>query len=195
MRTAYLGMGANLPSPAGPPEATLAAAVVRLQSLGRLAARSTLYSTAPVGFSAQPNFLNAVVALETSLTPFDLLGAVLLIEKEFGRNRSFGLVNGPRTLDLDILLFGDLVIGGSNLVIPHERLASRAFVLVPLHELAPQDIDPRSRKTIAQLLQSLVPSRGNQSDAVVQIQSDLWSSGASNFDADPSAAENPPPPR
>jgi 2-amino-4-hydroxy-6-hydroxymethyldihydropteridine diphosphokinase len=195
MRTAYIGMGSNLPSPAGSSEATLAAAVGRFESLGRPAARSSLYSTAPVGFSAQPNFLNAVVALETNLTPFELLGAVLLIEKEFGRNRSFGLVNGPRTLDLDILLFGDLVIGGSNLVIPHPRLASRAFVLVPLHEIAPQAIDPHSGKTVDQLLQRFVPSRGNQSDAVVQIQSDLWRSDASNSHADPAAAENPFPPR
>jgi 2-amino-4-hydroxy-6-hydroxymethyldihydropteridine diphosphokinase len=195
MRTAYIGMGSNLPSPAGPPEATMAAAAARLQSLGRVAARSSLYSTAPVGFAAQPNFLNAVIALETDLTPFELLGAVLPIEQEFGRNRAFNLVNGPRTLDLDILLFGDFVIGGSSLIIPHASLASRAFVLVPLHEIAPQAVDPRSGNTIAQLLQSLIPRPGKETNAVVQIESDLWRSGASGSGTGPASAANSLPPR
>ena len=177
MRTTYIGMGANLTSPAGPPEATLAATATRLESLGRVAARSSLYSTAPVGFTDQPRFVNAAAALETELTPFELLGAVLLIEQEFGRNRISSLTNGPRTLDLDILLYGDFVVGGSSLVIPHPRLAERAFVLVPLHEIAPSAVDPRSGFTVAQLISkfpSSVPSPGNEINAVVQIQSDLW---------------------
>ena len=181
MRTAYIGMGANLPSPAGSPEATLAAAAARLDSLGRLTARSSLYSTEPVGFADQPRFLNAAAALETYLTPFELLGALLLIEKDFGRSRANSLANGPRTLDLDILLYGDLVIGGSSLNIPHPRLAERAFVLVPLNEIAPDAIDPRSRATVSQLLQSLLPNpdnEGNQINAVVQVKSDLWRPGA-----------------
>src|ERR1035441_712385 len=119
MRTAYIGMGANLPSPAGPPEATLAAAAVRLGSLGRVTARSSLYSTVPVGFADQPRFLNAAAALGTDLTPFELLGALLLTEQNFGRNRANSLANGPRTLDLDILLYSDLVIGGSSLIVTH----------------------------------------------------------------------------
>ena len=184
MRTAYIGMGANLPSDAGPPEATLAAAAARLESLGRVAARSSLYSTEPVGFADQPRFLNAVAALETGLTPFELLGAVLLIEQDFGRNRLFSFANGPRTLDLDILLFGDFVIGGSSLVIPHPRLAERAFVLVPLNEIAPRALDPRSGNTVSQLLQSLVPGPGNEIKAVVPIQSDLWRAGADSGAAD-----------
>jgi 2-amino-4-hydroxy-6-hydroxymethyldihydropteridine diphosphokinase len=108
MRTAYIGMGGNLASWAGAPEATLAAAALRLESLGRVARRSSLYSTAPVGFAAQPRFVNAVVALETELEPRKLLEGLLAIEQEFGRDRSAGIANGPRTLDLDILLFGDL---------------------------------------------------------------------------------------
>ena len=181
MRTAYIGMGANLPGSSGPPEATLAAAAARLQSLGRVSARSSLYSTAPVGFTDQPRFLNAAVALETELTPFELLGAVLLIEQEFGRIRISSITNGPRTLDLDILLYGDFVIGGSSLVIPHPRLAERAFVLVPLNEIAPSVLDPRSGNTVAQVIgkfQDLLPSPGNEINAVVQIQSDLWRPGA-----------------
>lgn len=187
MHTACIGMGANLPSPAGPPEATLAAAAARLESLGRVVARSSLYSTAPVGFAAQPRFVNAAAIVETALTPFELLGAVLIIEQEFGRNRADGLANGPRTLDLDILLYGDFVVGGSSLVIPHARMAARAFVLVPLNEVAPQALDPRSGITVSQLLQSLFPSPGNEGneiDAAVKIQSDLWRPFADSGPAD-----------
>ncbi len=100
--------------------------------------------------------------MKPSLTPFELLGALLLIEKEFGRNRATSLANGPRTLDLDILLYGDFVVGGSSLVIPHPRLAERAFVLVPLNEIAPQAIDPRTGSTVSQLLKSLFPTTGNR---------------------------------
>src|SRR5271170_2064728 len=108
MRTAYIGMGANLPSRAGPPAATLAAAAGRLESLGRVVNRSSLYSTEPVGVAGQPRFVNGVVALDTELEPRALLDGLLAIELEFGRDRSAGILNGPRTLDLDILLFGDL---------------------------------------------------------------------------------------
>ena len=98
MRLAHIALGANLPSPAGPPDATLAAALQHIASLGRIAARSSLYSTAPVGFADQPRFLNAVVALSTDLAPRVLLDALLSIERLFGRDRSAGLANGPRTL-------------------------------------------------------------------------------------------------
>ena len=108
MLTAYIALGANLASWAGPPEVTLAAAVERLGSLGRVTARSSLYSTEPVGFAEQPRFVNAVVALETALEPRELLNKLLGIEKEFGRDRSASIPNGPRTLDLDILLIGHL---------------------------------------------------------------------------------------
>jgi 2-amino-4-hydroxy-6-hydroxymethyldihydropteridine diphosphokinase len=184
MHTAYIGMGANLPSSAGPPEATLAAAAARLESLGRVTARSSLYSTEPVGFADQPRFLNAAAALETDLTPFELLGALFLIEQDFGRNRANSLVNRPRTLDLDILLYGDLVIGGSSLIVPHARLAERAFVLVPLNEIAPNILDPRSRVTVSQLLQCFIPSPGNDINAVAQVKSDLWRPGAGVSAAD-----------
>ena len=157
MRTAYIGMGSNMPSDAGLPDATLTGATACLESLGRVAVRSSLYSTEPVGFLDQPRFLNAAVALETELTPFELLGAVLLIEQDFGRDRLSSFANGPRTLDLDILLFGDFVIGGSSLVIPHPRLAERAFVLVPLNEIAPDAVDPRSGNSVSQLLQRPCP--------------------------------------
>ena len=111
MPLAYIALGANLPGPAGPPEAALAAAAERLAESGRITARSSLYSTAPVGLPGQiidqPRFVNAVVALDTTLAPRDLLATLLGLEKEFGRNRSAQVPNGPRTLDLDLILYGD----------------------------------------------------------------------------------------
>jgi 2-amino-4-hydroxy-6-hydroxymethyldihydropteridine diphosphokinase len=188
MRTAYIGMGGNLASWAGPPEATLAAAALRLESLGRVACRSSLYSTAPVGFSEQPRFINAVVALETELEARDLLERLLAIEVEFGRDRAAGFANGPRTLDLDILLLGDLEISEPGLEIPHPRLAERAFVLVPLNEIAPQIIDDGCGENVAQLLANLQSSE-DEAPAVVQIQSKVWCAG-------PAPASYPlPPPR
>ena len=177
MLTAYIGMGANLPSPTGPPEATLAAAVSRLASLGRLLGRSSLYSTEPVGFADQPHFINAVVLLETKLAPHALLDHLLAIELEFGRDRSTAILNGPRTLDLDILMLGDLCIHESGLEIPHPRLAERTFVLIPLHEVAPHAIDPRTHKTVAQLLQTLLEHSESEAHAVVPIQSAVWRAG------------------
>ena len=177
MNIAYIGMGANLPSCAGPPEATLAAAVLRLGSLGRVACRSSLYSTAPVGLRDQPRFVNAVVALETELGPRTLLDALLGIEQEFGRDRSAQIANGPRTLDLDILLFGDLQLNEAGLEIPHPRLAQRAFALIPLNEIAPRVTYPRTGRTMTQLLHGLFPDSEGESDAVVQIQWDGWRAG------------------
>jgi 2-amino-4-hydroxy-6-hydroxymethyldihydropteridine diphosphokinase len=177
MHTAYIGMGSNLPSNAGPPDATLAEAVNRLFSLGHVVARSSLYSTAPVGLADQPRFLNAVIALKTGLAPHTLLMRLLAIERDFGRNRSGGIPNGPRTLDLDILMLGDLCIHEAGLEIPHPRLAERAFVLIPLNEIAAQVIDPSHNKTVAELLQRLLEAGKGESDAVVQIESEAWRTG------------------
>jgi 2-amino-4-hydroxy-6-hydroxymethyldihydropteridine diphosphokinase len=178
MHTAYIGMGGNVPSSAGQPEATLAAAALRLESLGHVVCRSSLYSTEPVGFSEQPRFINAVVALETELDPRQLLEGLLAIEREFGRDRALAIVNGPRTLDLDILLFGDLRISEPGLEIPHPRMAERAFVLVPLCEIAPQIIEANSGKTVSQLLHSISLDQESQIHAVVRLQSDGWRTGA-----------------
>lgn len=178
MRTAYIGMGGNLVSWAGTPEATLAAAALRLESLGRVACRSPLYSTEPVGFAQQPRFVNAVLALETELEAHALLDGLLAIEAEFGRERAAEFANGPRTLDLDILLFGNLIISEPGLEIPHPRLSERAFVLIPLNEIAPHAIDPRCGITVAQLLQSLFPDSESETHAVVKIHSDGWRAGA-----------------
>ena len=174
MRTAYIGMGGNLATSAGPPEATLAAAALRLASLGRLIGRSSLYSTAPVGFAAQPHFVNAVVALDSELTPRQLITALLAIEQEFGRDRSAGIANGPRTLDLDILLFGNLEISEPDLEIPHPRLTERAFVLVPLNEIAPRLVVPGHGQTVAQLLTRLFEDPNTDAGAVVRVESEAW---------------------
>lgn len=180
MGLAYIGMGGNVAGVAGTPEATLAAAAARL---GRVVARSSLYSTAPVGFAEQPRFVNAVVALETERSPRELLEGLLGVEREFGRERAAGNKNGPRTLDLDILLFGDLVVSEWDLEIPHPRLAERAFVLVPLNEIAAAARDPRSGATVAQLLENLFPDREGVMDAVVKVESDVWRAGAGDLAA------------
>ena len=178
MQTAYIGMGANLPSHAGPPEATLAAAADRLESLGHVTNRSSLYSTEPVGIADQPRFVNAVVELETELTPRELLNGLLRIEQEFGRDRSAAIANGPRTLDLDILLFGGVKISEPGLEIPHPRLTLREFVLIPLHEIASHLRDLHTGQMLSQTLDTLRASTGNDSDAVVPIQSEIWRAGA-----------------
>jgi 2-amino-4-hydroxy-6-hydroxymethyldihydropteridine diphosphokinase len=177
MQIAYIGMGSNLASRAGPPEATLATAAIRLGSLGHVIASSSLYSTAPVGFADQPRFTNAVVALETALEPRELLERLLAIEQEFGRDRTAGIINGPRTLDLDILLLGQVCISEPGLEIPHPRLAERAFVLVPLNEIAPDAFDPHHGETVAQLLQTLIRKHESNAHAVVLVESQVWRAG------------------
>lgn len=155
MAKVYIGMGGNLPSVAGTPVETLAAATGRLGELGRVTACSRCYSTAPVGFSEQPRFINAVVELESTLAPHELLTRTMHIERDFGRDRLKSFRNGPRSLDLDLLLYGDVVMSGNDLEIPHPRLSQRAFVLVPLAEIAPDLVEPRSHRTIRSLLEEL----------------------------------------
>jgi 2-amino-4-hydroxy-6-hydroxymethyldihydropteridine diphosphokinase len=178
METAYIGLGANLASSTGPPPATLAAAVSRLRDLGRIIAQSSLYSTAPVGYADQPRFLNAVVALETELQPLALLRELLVIEKQYGRDRSAGIPNGPRTLDLDILLMGELKVSSPDLVLPHPRLVERAFVLVPLDEIAPKLQIAGTEKTVSESLEFLQKFRKGETDAVVRFETDVWRAAA-----------------
>jgi 2-amino-4-hydroxy-6-hydroxymethyldihydropteridine diphosphokinase len=178
MHTAYIALGANLPSPAGPPATTLAAAVQRLATLGNVQQQSSVYITEPVGFADQPRFLNAVVALENGLDPRTLLNKLLSIEKEFGRDRSAGIRNGPRTLDLDILLIGGLELNEPGLELPHPRLSERAFVLVPLAEIAPRLLIPGLEVTAAELLHALQTTRKGDVDAVVPIENEMWRTAA-----------------
>ena len=118
----------------------------------RLLARSALHRTAPVGFAEQPDFVNACALLETALAPRELLDALLAIEKRQGRVRD--TPNGPRTLDLDIVLYGDRVLHEHGLTIPHPRAHERAFVLVPLLEAWPEAVIPghgSARELLARL--------------------------------------------
>jgi 2-amino-4-hydroxy-6-hydroxymethyldihydropteridine diphosphokinase len=180
MPTAYIGLGANISGPAGTPEATLARAAEQVAALGRVAARSHLYSTAPVGLAEQPRFLNATLALETELAPRALLEGLLAIERGLGRDRSNSVPNGPRALDLDLLLFDELVLSEHGLAVPHPRMAERAFVLAPLSEIAPQARDPRTGATVGELFERLCRESAaeNGPDAVVRVESDLWRAGA-----------------
>jgi 2-amino-4-hydroxy-6-hydroxymethyldihydropteridine diphosphokinase len=155
METAYIALGSNLPSPIGSPGQTLDAAILHLADLGRVLAKSSYYATDPVGHADQPTFLNAAVALETSISPQSLLNRLMEIERAFGRDRSHGIANGPRTLDLDILLYGDLVLRTESLHLPHPRMAERSFVLLPMAEIAPELIHPVLRRTMSQLLKDL----------------------------------------
>lgn len=136
--TAYIGLGANLDDPAAQVELALDELARLPQS--RLAGRSSLYASAPVGYADQPDFINAVAALETELSPRALLEAMLGIEHHHGRNRTFR--NAPRTLDLDLLLYGDAHFHEENLTLPHPRMHERAFVLLPLLEIAPELVIP-----------------------------------------------------
>lgn len=174
MRTAYIGLGANLASYVGPPPDTLTAAILRLADLGRVVARSSLYKTDPVGFLQQPQFVNAVVALETELEPRSLLNRLLEIERGFGRDRSLEIPNGPRTLDLDILLLDDLRINEPGLELPHPRLSERAFVLIPLCEIAPNLRLPGREDTVTTLVQKLQKHNEVETDGVERMEGDRW---------------------
>jgi 2-amino-4-hydroxy-6-hydroxymethyldihydropteridine diphosphokinase len=115
-----------------------------------------------------------VVALETELEPRELLEGLLAIEKEFGRDRTAGVVNGPRTLDLDILLMGELEIHEPGLEIPHPRLAERAFVLAPLCEIASEVVVPGSGMSVTLLLSSLLSDSKDAIGTVVRLPYDAW---------------------
>ena len=146
MARVYLGLGTNR----GEREQNMATALARLQERLRLVAVSSLYETAPWGVTDQPPFLNAAVAAETDLPPAELLAFVKGMEREMGRQP--GGRWGPRLMDIDILLYDDLVLETPDLVIPHPRLTERAFVLVPLAEIAPDAVHPVYKQTIQALL-------------------------------------------
>jgi 2-amino-4-hydroxy-6-hydroxymethyldihydropteridine diphosphokinase len=135
MARAFVGLGSNL----GDREANLRGAVEELRRLRGTTVRavSSFRDTAPVGIVDQPRFLNGAVELETELSPRALLDALLAIERSFGRDRDGVPAGGPRTLDLDLLIYGEAEIREPGLVVPHPRLAERAFVLEPLAELDP----------------------------------------------------------
>jgi len=130
----YLSLGSNV----GDRTANLLAAISDLESLGKVEAVSSFYETEPVEVRTQAWFLNCAVKLDTEKMPKQLLAELLRIERRYGRNRSKEQSKGPRTLDLDILLFGNATMQSGTLTIPHPRMHERAFVLKPLLEIAPQ---------------------------------------------------------
>lgn len=143
---AFLGLGSNL----GDREGHLVHAVRRLSSETGEAVLSSLYETEPMGFLEQDAFLNLVVGLETTRSPQALLELAVTIERERGRTRTFR--NAPRTLDIDILLYGEARISLPGLEVPHPRMAERPFVLIPLLELEPALREPGTGRRYADLL-------------------------------------------
>ncbi|MFY9745173.1 MAG: 2-amino-4-hydroxy-6-hydroxymethyldihydropteridine diphosphokinase [Acidobacteriaceae bacterium] len=168
---AAIALGANLPSFAGQPEQTLSAAMGDLAAAGSIVARSSLYRTEPVGYTDQPPFVNAAVTLATDLDAETLLDRLLAIERRYGRDRASGTPNGPRTLDLDLLLLGDRVVNSPRLTLPHPALAERRFVLAPLCEIAPNTRHPVLGKTMAELLAALPGEGPNRAGAVLKLPS------------------------
>ena len=138
----YLGLGANM----GDRQANLERAVELLGERLRIEKVSSVYETEPVGYEEQPSFLNAVCRVETDIGPLQLLSLVKGIEASMGRVPNFS--NGPRPIDIDIILYDDLVMVDPELTIPHPRMAERAFVLVPLMEIAPDLIHPFSGESV-----------------------------------------------
>jgi 2-amino-4-hydroxy-6-hydroxymethyldihydropteridine diphosphokinase len=150
LKTVYLGLGSNL----GDREATLRSAVRELEHAGiQILRLSSFYETEPQGYAAQPWFLNAVAEARTELFPRQLLHRAQAIERALGRKRSFP--NAPRTIDIDILLFGNFIIHAPGLEVPHPRYRERRFVLAPLAELAPDLRDPVTKQTAREMLAAL----------------------------------------
>jgi 2-amino-4-hydroxy-6-hydroxymethyldihydropteridine diphosphokinase len=145
---AFIGLGSNIADPSAQVERAMGA-IDRLPQM-RVLARSALYRSAPVGFLEQPDFINAVVKVETTLTPHDLLQSLLGLEQEQGRTREFQ--NAPRTLDLDVLLYDALQHHEHGLTVPHPQMHKRAFVLQPLLEIAPDCMIPGVGKARQALL-------------------------------------------
>ena len=155
MTTVYLGLGSNV----GVREDNLRQALKFLTGHGSsVQQQSPVYETDPVGYADQPPFLNCVCQVETDLSPEDILSTIKSIEDAVGRTPTFR--NGPREIDIDILFYGDVVLEIEGLTIPHPRIAERAFVLVPLADIARDVAHPVTGQTVAMLLASVEGKEG-----------------------------------
>jgi 2-amino-4-hydroxy-6-hydroxymethyldihydropteridine diphosphokinase len=138
----YLALGSNL----GDRLANLKQAIAALSPQMEVKAKSRVYETPPWGYTDQPMFLNQVIRVDTYVQPVPLLKHIKRLESILGREPSFP--NGPRSIDIDILFYDDLVLNTSSLVIPHPQVQERGFVLMPLHDIAPDFLHPTSKKTV-----------------------------------------------
>lgn len=154
MSIVFLSLGSNM----GDRQANLAKAVAILSEKMRLLRQSSLYETAAWGYTEQDDFLNQVLQVETDLKPLPLLNFLKKTEVEIGRVENFRY--GPRLIDIDILFYDDLIRNTKKLQIPHPRIAERAFVLVPLNEIAPDFVHPLLGKTITEMLAEVPDKEG-----------------------------------
>jgi len=149
----FIALGSNL----GDRQANLQAAIQALPPAVRVQRTSPIYETEPWGYREQPDFLNMVLQGETELSPSELIASLKKMEALLGRQATFK--NGPRVIDLDLLFYDDLVLENAGLTIPHPGMAERAFVLVPLADLAPDKVHPGRKETVKELLEG-VDTRG-----------------------------------
>lgn len=169
--TAYVGIGSNLGDRLG----FMCMAIDGLEQHGIVIAdRSSVYESPGIGFEEQPDYLNAVVSVQTELAPSQLLATMLSVEQRLGRTREKKW--GPRTIDLDLLLYGDLIISEPGLVVPHQHMLERGFVLLPLCEINPRLLHPVQGKPIADFAHSC-------NDGTVRIQPAKITSGGSGDDS------------
>lgn len=166
--TVFVALGSNL----GNPRKNLQAALRALKKLGQLLKKSSLYETEPVGGKKQNNFLNLALQMTTALTARELLARFQQIETNLGRIHR--TLNGPREIDLDLIFYNAAIFTSKNLVLPHPRMHQRKFVLVPLSEIAPHQLHPLKKKTVAQML---AESKDQHTVRQIRSHQEFWPPG------------------